>query len=85
MPDNLNETVYSLLLIGSIDKAIKIEREIQLKIFQGIFTNIDLEWEKYVQYGNLPFGLNDNPIEVVQETLDMTDRIIEKIFYFIIQ
>lgn len=80
LPDNLNETIYSLLLTGNIDKAIKIEKEIQLKISQGISTNINLEWEKYIQYGNLPFGLNDKPLEVVQETLDMTDRIIEKDF-----
>ena len=81
--NNLSNTFYSLLSTGNIDEAQRIEKDIQIRLYQKISTDISHEWEKYIQYGNLPFSLNDNPLEIVPETLDITDRIIEKDFLLI--
>jgi len=83
LSNNLNEILYKLIMTGNVDEATKIEKDIQIKIFKEIPKNINLEWENYIQYGTLPFGLNDNPLEIVQETLDIKDRIIEKDFLLI--
>ena len=72
-----------MLSTGNIDEAQRIEKDIQIKLSQEISSDIKHEWEKYIQYGNLPFSLKDNQLEIVPETLDITDRIIEKDFLLI--
>ena len=83
LSNNLKDTLYKSILSGNIDEVVEIEKEIQLKILKEIPTNINMEWEKYIQYGNLPFGINDNPLDIVRETLDINDRIIGKDFLLI--
>lgn len=55
--NNLSNTFYSLLSTGNIDEAQRIEKDIQIRLYQKISTDISHEWEKYIQYGNLPFSL----------------------------
>jgi len=83
LSNNLSDIFHDLLMSGNIDQVTEVEKEIQLKMLKEIPSNIDLEWENYIQYGNLPFGITDNPLEIVQETLDINDRIIEKDFLLI--
>ena len=83
LSNNLSDIFHDLLMSGNIDEVTEVEKEIQLKMLKEIPSNIDHEWENYIQYGNLPFGINDNPLEIVQETLDINDRIIEKDFLLI--
>lgn len=83
LSNNLKDIIYKAILSGNIDETVEIEKKIQLKLLKEIPANINLEWEKYIQYGNLPFGINDNPLDIIQETLDINDRIIEKDFLLI--
>ena len=80
LPNTMQNSIYSLLITADIKEAQKLEKQIQIEIQKNLPTDINLEWEKYIQYGTLPFGLNKNPIEIVQQTLDIKDRIIEKDF-----
>ena len=80
---DLTENIYNLLNTGSIKETEKIEKKLQIKIYQEIPDQPNHEWENYIQYATLPFGLNDNPLEIVQQTLDINDRIIEKDFLLI--
>lgn len=83
LSSNLNDIFYNLIISGNIDEAVNIEKQIQLRILNDIPSNIKLEWENFIQYGNIPFAINDNHLDVVQETLDINDRIIEKDFLLI--
>lgn len=59
LPKNLTNLMYNSIITGKFDETKELEKEIQIKLSKSISENIDLEWEKYIQYGNLPFALHE--------------------------
>lgn len=71
-----NGNISELLLDKNIDNLIKMENELQIYISQNLETNIKLEFEEFLQYGNLPFGLHKEHINLLKETFEIRERTI---------
>ena len=78
IPSDLEKKFIDMIFTGEISEAKEIEKELRLNAFMEIRRDIAKEWEDYIQYGGLPFSFNRGKSEVIQLTLDMKNRIIEK-------
>lgn len=77
-PKNTSEILNDLIWTGDISKAKELEKEIIKKVFFKLNRNKQKEWEKYIQFGDLPFGFNQSTEQIIKHTLNMKDRVIEK-------
>ena len=77
-PENTSKILNDLIWTGDIVKAIELEKEINKKVFFNLNRDKQKEWEDYIRFGDLPFGFNQSPEQIIRHTLNMKDRIIEK-------
>lgn len=77
-PDMLSETFRDMIFTGKVKESQKIENRVYNQNLINLNQNYLKEWEYYIQYGCFPFTLNRTEESIVQLTLDMKDRIIEK-------
>ena len=77
-PDMLSETFRDMIFTGKVKESQKIENRMYNQNLINLNQNYLKEWEYYIQYGCFPFTLNRTEESIVQLTLDMKDRIIEK-------
>ena len=77
-PNNISEVIFKLLFRGDITKIKEIEKEIHLNFSSNLEKNVKLLWEDFIQYGNLPFGLYKKHVDLIKETMEIKDKIIEK-------
>lgn len=77
-PDMLSETFRDMIFTGKVKESQKIENRMYNQNLINLNQNYLKEWEYYIQYGCFPFTLNRTEKSIVQLTLDMKDRIIEK-------
>ncbi len=78
IPKDLEEKFIDMIFTGNISEAREIEKDLKLNVFMNIKRDIQKEWEDYIQYGGLPFSFNREDNEIIQLTIDMKNRIIEK-------
>lgn len=76
--DMLSETFRDMIFTGKVKESQKIENRMYNQNLINLNQNYLKEWEYYIQYGCFPFTLNRTEESIVQLTLDMKDRIIEK-------
>ena len=74
----MEEKFIDMIFTGNISEAREIEKDLKLNVFMNIKRDIQKEWEDYIQYGGLPFSFNREDNEIIQLTIDMKNRIIEK-------
>lgn len=67
-----------MIFTGKVKESQKIENMMYNQNLINLNQNYLKEWEYYIQYGCFPFTLNRTEESIVQLTLDMKDRIIEK-------
>lgn len=78
MPENISSTIFNMIFTGDIDETLKIEKNIQLNIYNKFKRDVNKIWEEYIQYGGLPSSFNLPPQEVIQTTIDIKNRVLEK-------
>ncbi|RAP48407.1 MAG: hypothetical protein BZ136_04975 [Methanosphaera sp. rholeuAM74] len=78
IPNDMENAIMDLLYGKNIDKISKIEQNLLIKISQNNKKSIRKCWEDFIQYGNLPFGLYKKHIDLLKETLEIKDKIIEQ-------
>ncbi|WP_323736950.1 AAA family ATPase [Methanosphaera sp. ISO3-F5] len=75
---NMEETIYEMLFSPNTHKITKIEKAFQINIAQKLPNDLKKEWETFIQYGDLPFGLYKKHIDLIKETSEIKDRVIER-------
>lgn len=78
MPDNIDKSIFNMIFTGNIEDIASLERTIELNVYNKFERSCDKIWEEYVQYGEFPTSFNKNKEDIIQTTLDMKNRIIEK-------
>lgn len=76
--ENSKKILNNLIWTGNINESKKLEKEIKNDIMNKLDIILTKEWNYYLKYGELPFGFNLNKEEIIQQTIDMKNRIIEK-------
>ena len=77
-PNVLSETFRDMIFTGEIINSQKCENKMYNQNLINLNHDYLKEWKYYIQYGCFPFTLNRTKESIVQLTLDMKDRIIEK-------
>lgn len=67
-----------MLLFGDIENAVKIENKINYSHLLNKGLNTRKTFEYYLQYGGFPFCIGRDKNYIVDLTIDLKDRIIEK-------
>jgi hypothetical protein len=78
MPKDIGQTFFNMIFSGEIENSLKIEKYVQLNVYNKFKRNPDKIWEEFIQYGGLPFSFNLHPQEVIQTTIDIKNRVLEK-------
>lgn len=78
MPKGISDSLYKLIFTGEITDAKNIEKKIELYTYNNFRRDINKIWQDYVQYGGFPSSFNRNNASIIQLTLDMKNRMIEK-------
>lgn len=78
IPENISQTLFDMIFSGNIEEAEKIEKHVQLDVYNKFKRNSDKIWQDFIQYGGLPFSFNLPPQEVIQTTIDIKNRVLEK-------
>ena len=75
---NINEAIFELIFSGNINKIQDIEKDFQINSAQKIPHELKQEWETFIQYGDLPFGLYKKHVDLIKETSEIKNRVIER-------
>lgn len=75
---NLDEAIFEMIFSGNINKCSNIEKDFQINMAQQLPHTLKAEWEKFIQYGDLPFGLDKKHIDLINETSEIKNRVIER-------
>ena len=78
MPKNVSQTFFDMIFSGEIKDSIKIEKQVQLNVYNKFKRDSDKIWKDFIQYGGLPFSFKLPPQEVIQTTIDIKNRVLEK-------
>ena len=78
MPANISQTIFDMIFSGNIDETAKIEKYVQLNIYNKFKRDSNKIWKEHVQYGGLPSSFKLPPHEVIQTTIDIKNRVLEK-------
>lgn len=75
---NLHDAFFEVLFSGNINTITEIEKNYQIYLAQHLERNLKMEWEDFIQYGDLPFGLYKKHLDLIKETSEIKDRVIER-------
>lgn len=75
--------LLKLILDGKLDEIINLEKDIYQNKLTQLKTNPLSELEYYLKYGDIPLGINGTEEFIIDQTLDMKNRVIEKDMDFI--
>ncbi len=75
---NLSSKFHDMIFTGEIENVSKLEQYIHTHTFLNLKGNPQKEWERYIQYSNLPFSLNKNEISVIKWSLAVKNIVVEK-------
>ncbi len=78
IPENISQTLFDMIFSGEIENSLKIEKQVQLNVYNKFKRDSDKIWQDFIQYGGLPFSFNLPPQEVIQTTIDIKNRVLEK-------
>ena len=78
MPEDISQTLFDMMFTGNIEDSLKMEKHIQLNIYNKFQRDSNKIWEEFIQYGGLPYSFDLPPQEVIQTTIDIKNRVLEK-------
>ncbi|WP_458406547.1 ATP-binding protein [Methanobrevibacter sp.] len=78
LPGNISQIFFDMIFSGNIEEAKKIEKHVQLNVYNKFKRDSDKIWQDFIQYGGLPSSFNLPPQEVIQTTIDIKNRVLEK-------
>lgn len=78
MPPNISQTFFDMIFSGEIENSLKIEKYVQLNIFNKFKRDSNKIWQEFIQYGGLPSSFDLPPQEVIQTTINIKNRVLEK-------
>lgn len=78
MPKDVSQSIFDMIFTGNVEDCKKIEKDIQLNIYNKFKRDPDKIWKEFIQYGGLPSSFNLAPQEVIQTTIDIKNRVLEK-------
>lgn len=78
LPNTFSNSLFDLIWTGNCDNAIKLEKNIKKEILTNLPINPTKEFNYYLKFGELPFSFDLEDYEIIQQTIDMKNRIIEK-------
>lgn len=78
MPENISQTLFNMIFSGEIEDSLKIEKQVQLNVYNKFKRDSDKIWQDFIQYGGLPSSFNLPHQEVIQTTIDIKNRVLEK-------
>lgn len=76
--NRISDSIFDTIFKNDIESLRKNEKDIQLNVYNKFKRDISKIWEEYIQYGGFPSSFNRNNNSIIQLTLDMKNRIIEK-------
>lgn len=83
IPPEIANELLNLIVNEKFNKIINLEKTIYSKIFTQLDKNPSKEWEYFLKYGGLPLGINESPEFIINGTIDVKNRVIEKDMDFI--
>lgn len=78
LPGHIDREIFNMIFSGNIENMVKLEKNIELNIYNKFERDSDKIWKEYLQYGEFPSAFNKKTEDIIQTTLDMKNRIIEK-------
>lgn len=72
------KVMEEMLLFGDVEESQKLERDFLFNHLLQSKLNRTETFEYYLQYGGFPFCINRNEEQIIQLTINLKDRIIEK-------
>lgn len=78
MPDNISQVFFDMIFSGNVEETLKIEKFVQLNVYNKFRRDPDKVWKDFIQYGGLPFSFNLPPEEVIESTIEIKNRVLEK-------
>lgn len=76
--DNMDENISQILLNKEFNRFKQIENELYLNQYPNLNQNPKIIWEDYMKYGGFAYGLNMNKEDIIETTMSMVDKTIEK-------
>lgn len=77
IPSSTKNALEDLIFEGDIDEALKIEEEILLDGLKYLKKPIEKEWEHYLLYGELPYGIGKTDIDMKKFNFQLINKILE--------
>jgi len=77
IPENTKSSFEKLIFEGEIKEASEIENIIELNSLKNLENSLEKEWEKYILYGEFPYGLNKNEMDIKKFNFQILNKIIE--------
>ena len=77
-PGNSEKILSDLIFSGNIDDAISLEKELDKNISINLPRGKYAELENFLSFGEFPFAFDRSKEVIINLTLDLKDRVIEK-------
>ncbi len=78
MPLNISRTFFDMIFSGEIEDSLKIEKYVELNIYNKFKRDSIKVWQDFIQYGGLPSSFDLPHSEVIESTISIKNRVLEK-------
>lgn len=76
-PENMKNALKKLIFYGNINESSQIEKNIELSCLGKLEGILKKEWEYYLLYGEFPYGIKKNTMDIKKFNFQIINKIIQ--------